>query len=258
MRFSILGPVEVMEKGDVLTPRAHKIRVLLAVLLVSRNRVVSADRLVGELWGEEPPRTALQALRVYVSQLRQMLAVHSGADPAPRLETCPPGYRLAVAPGAVDSLEFERLSDRGRRNMEQKMYDAAADDMREALALWRGPALMDVRTSQTLEAVAQRLEEVRIATLNRCIDVDIRLGRNEDAVAELRQLITVYPFHEGLHARLMIALWRSGRTSDALTVYRGLRQSLIEELGVEPNQQLQTVHRAVLSADHLTLDQYAL
>jgi DNA-binding SARP family transcriptional activator len=254
MQFCILGPVEVQQGIDVLTPRAHKIRVLLAVLLVSGNRVVSVDRLVSEVWGDKPPRTALQALRVYVSQLRQTLALHCGPELAPRLETCPPGYRLSVTPGSVDVLEFERLIDEGRRSMEREAYAQAAVSLRAALALWRGPALMDVQTSHTLEAAAQRLEELRTATLIRCIDADIRLGRTQEAVAELRHLVRVYPFHEGLHARLMIALSLSGRTSDALTVYRGLRQSLIRELGVEPNRQLQSVHQAVLAADQLTVD----
>jgi SARP family transcriptional regulator, regulator of embCAB operon len=258
MRFGILGPIEVTEDGATMTPRPQKIRILLARLLVGHNSVVSTNALISDLWGENPPRTALQALRVYISQIRHMLARSDGAEPPAELMTQPPGYRLKIRTEALDVMEFERLYDLGRRAADRGCHETAAEHLHGALALWRGPALLDVRKTATLEAAAVRLEEQWIAAVNRRVDVDLRLRRHQDVVAELRGLTASHPFNEGLHARLMVALYRSGRTSEALNVYRGLREALVDELGVEPHQQLQLVHQAVLTADHQTLEHHDL
>src|SRR5258708_440520 len=138
MHFGILGPVEVTDGAAQLTPSAHKLRVLLAVLLFGRNSVVSIDALIGELWGEDPPRTALQALRVYISQLRQLLARPKGGEPLACLVTRPPGYRLEICAEALDVLEFERLCEQGRRAADRQVYELASPQPRRALGLLRG------------------------------------------------------------------------------------------------------------------------
>lgn len=251
LRFQILGPVVARSRDQDVTPRAQKVRTLLATLLVHRNSVVSVDSLIGELWGEAPPRTALQALRVYVSQLRQSLDVGAPA----LLTTQPPGYRLEIGAGMLDLADWDRFCEGARHAQFEGNLELAGQLYRQALALWRGHALLDVRSGELLSGVALGLEDARIATIGRRIDIDLRLGRHLDVVAELRALTAQHKFDEGLHARLMIALHRSGRTIDALNVYGQARKALVEELGVEPSRQLQTVHRAVLSADYAALDQ---
>jgi DNA-binding SARP family transcriptional activator len=248
IRFRLLGPVEVVRGDRLVTPRARKVRILLAALLLRCNSPVSIDALIEILWGDAPPRTALQATRVYVSQLRQLLA---GPDPGPYpvLRTLPAGYRLDVDASMLDTLEFQQHSERARQLYREGSAEQAAEHYRSAIALWRGPALADVRTGSTLESAAVQLEEAYIAARERRIDIDLRLHRHRDLVAELSALIGEYPLNEGLHARLMIALYRTGRTSEALGVYRNLHHMLVEEIGVEPCPQLRLVHQAVLAAD---------
>jgi DNA-binding SARP family transcriptional activator len=255
--FSLLGPLEVSSAGnEILTPRAQKIRIVLAVLLARSNSVVPVSALISELWGESPPRTALQALRVYVSQLRNVLTALDTDQAGPLLVTHQPGYRLVIDPASLDILEFERRCEHGRRAASEGCFELAAQHYHRALSLWRGPALADVRGGPLLAGVALRLEEAWLAALARRIDLDLRLHRHLDLVAELRELTAEHPLNENFQARLMIALYRSGRTSEALAVYRGVRDSLVNELGVEPNVSLQRVHQAVLSSDNNALEHF--
>jgi DNA-binding SARP family transcriptional activator len=247
-RFVILGPLEVHDGHGVYTPSAHKPRVLLAILLVHRNRVVSVDSLVDELWGSAPPRTAVNALRVYISQLRRVIERLPAGWNRPVLVTREPGYRLQVDQELLDMSQFERLCAAGYAR-KQNHPELAIQYYAEALALWRGAALCDVQSAPLLRNVAQRLEETRIAALEHRIDLDMRLRRHAEAIAELRSLTAEYPLHEGVHARLMLALYLTGRTGEALETHRRLRSALIEELGVEPSRRLRLLHEAVLSAD---------
>lgn len=258
MRFDILGPMEVCDGRTRLTPQAAKIRTLLACLLVSANTAVGTDTLVTEIWGTNPPRTALHALRVYVFNIRQMIAAMSDDPDRPAVVTWPSGYSLELAPDMLDMLEFDRLCDEALRASAKQCYETATEKYRRALALWRGPALLDVSSGVLLNSAARRLEERRIAAVKARIDIDLRLRRHGDVVPELTELAARHPFNEGLHVRLMVALHGSGRTGDALTVYRGLRDSLVAELGVEPNPQLQRVHLAMLTADQQVLDRQEL
>jgi len=247
MRFAILGPVEFHDGAAFNTPRANKLRTLLATLLVRANTVVSVDALMNELWGTQTPPSALRALRVYVSQLRKMLAASDGSGDT--IVTQPPGYRLEVTPGSLDALDFEALCASAREAWTSGNSELAADEYRAALRLWRGPALADVRTGPVLSGAAMRLDEAWITAVERRIDADLRLGRHRDLVSELRGLVADHPMNEGLHARLMVALYRSGRTRDALEVYQVVRKHLMEELAVEPGAELRQIHRAVLQAD---------
>ena len=268
MEFRILGPLEVIgDNGRPISLPAPKVRALLALLLLNRNHVVPSDVLVDELWDEEPPATAAKTLQVYVSQLRKAL----GAD---RVETAQVGYRLRINAGEVDVDTFEQLVADGRP--------------REALALWRGPALVDFRGERFARAAAERLEEARLAAIEGRIDAELdagrhaplagidapfapayvarlqelRLhameswlaaqlacGRHAELIPELESLCAEHPLREGLRAQLMLALYRSGRQAEALEVYRSTRGRLAEELGLEPGEELRELEQAILRQD---------
>ena len=229
MEFRILGPLEVIgDSGRPISLPAPKVRALLALLLLNRNHVVPSDVLVDELWDEEPPATAAKTLQVYVSQLRKAL----GAD---RVETAQVGYRLRINAGEVDVDTFEQLVADGRP--------------REALALWRGPALVDFRGEHFARAAAERLEEARLAAIEGRIDAELDAGRHAALVGELEQLAEEHPLREGLRAQLMLALYRSGRQAEALEVYRSTRGRLAEELGLEPGEELRELEQAILRQD---------
>jgi SARP family transcriptional regulator, regulator of embCAB operon len=253
LRFSVLGPFEVFRGDRSITPQARKLRLLLATLVMRHGTVVSIESLIDELWGDNPPRTVVQALRVYVSQLRQLLSKGSGPG-EPLLLTQSPGYRLEINDSKLDAVEFDRHCRRAQLAQREGRAAAAVDSYRSALRLWKGNALVDVRSGPVLESAALWLEEARSAARERRIDLELQLRRHVDLVPELRSLTVQQPLNEGLHTLLMIALHRSGRPGEALNVYRGLRTALVRELGVEPGRSAQRVHHAMLTADHTALD----
>jgi DNA-binding SARP family transcriptional activator len=229
LEFRILGPLEVVDRGRTLALGGPRQRALLALLLMRANRVVSRDELIDDLWEDEAPEGARNALQYHVSRLRKALA------PNDVLVTREPGYMIRVAPGELDLLEFERLRDSAR--------DAPPEEaerlLRQALELWRGSA----------QAELAHLDELRVAALEQRIDAELDLGRHADVVAELEQLVRDQPLRERLRAQLMLALYRSGRQAEALDVYRQTRQTLIDELGIEPSPSLQELERAILRHD---------
>lgn len=251
MLFRVLGPLEVNSAAgaDALAPRAAKVRVVLATLLVRANEVVSADGLIDELWGGAPPRTAMTTLQVYVSQLRKLL---KDVDPElgrDALVTRSPGYLLRLGTGRLDLTVFEELHARGREAMERADHRAAADLQRQALALWRGPLLCDTPHGSLLHSMAVRLTEVRTAALEQRVRAELQLGRHRELLGELQALSTELPLHEDFHAHLMVALYRTGRQADALHVFGRLRQTLVDELGIEPGRRLQQLHGRILTGD---------
>jgi DNA-binding SARP family transcriptional activator len=255
VRFGILGPVELHICGQLSTPSARKPRTLLAILLVRANTTVSVDALIQELWGDNTTPTAVTALRVYVSQLRKLLTRSDGnaCNHGCAIVTTPSGYMLQAPPESLDTLAFEQFRRRGNEAWSAGKAEHAAREYHHALGLWRGPALADVSGTSPLVGVAARqLEENRIATLERRIDADLKLGRHRELIAEIRGVVAEYPMHEGPYARLMVAMHRSGRTSEALEVYRSARRLLTSELGVEPGLELQQIHQAVLRSDFVT------
>src|SRR5262245_22406686 len=200
MEFRILGPLEVADRGVSLELGGARQRAVLALLLTRPNEVVSTDRLIDELWGREPPRTALNTVQYYVSQLRKLLG-------ARRIVTRPPGYAIQVERGELDLERFERLLERG---------DAEA--LHEALALWRGPALADFAYESFAADEIARLEGLRILALEKRIDADLELGRHAELVGELERLVAQHPLRERLRGQLMLTLYRSGRQAEALAV----------------------------------------
>jgi DNA-binding SARP family transcriptional activator len=242
MEFRILGPLEVWDGPDPIRVGGPKVGALLAVLLLHPNEVVASDRLMDELWPDEERERAGAALRVNVSRLRKML-------PADVLMTRPPGYLVRVEPGQLDLERFERLGGEGRILLDRGHAAEAADRLREALSLWRGPALAEFTYETFAQPAIARLEEIRLATVELRIDAEIALGRHDNVIAELDALITAHPFRERLRIQLMTALYRAGRQADALRAYRDARLALTEELGIEPTPALRELEGAILRHD---------
>jgi predicted ATPase/DNA-binding SARP family transcriptional activator len=236
MQFRILGPIEVAD-GDSLVPLAGAQRSLLALLLLSANEVVSADRLIEELWGEEVPESGRAALQVRISQLRKALGRQGG-----RIATRAPGYLLHVDRDELDLYGFERMVDEAVR---AEPAEAAAK-LREALGLWRGPPLVDLSYEPFAQPAIRRLEELRLAAFEKRIDADLELGRQADLIGELRTQVEQYPLRERLHAQLMLALYRSGRQAEALAAYQSARRVLVEQLALEPTAPLRQLEQAIL------------
>ncbi|MFG3282486.1 BTAD domain-containing putative transcriptional regulator [Streptomyces sp. NPDC048111] len=254
MRFRILGPLEVAgdpgpSSAGLHTPGPGKIRVVLGALIARANEVVSVDSLIDELWGETPPRTALATLHVYVSQVRKCLATAAPRHGQDILHTRRPGYLLDVAPDELDLTVFERLHEQGRTASEAGEFARAAELLRGALELWRGPLLAGTAHGPLLESVAVRLHEARLAALELRIAADLHLGLHRELVPELAALVTEHPLREELHAQLMTALHLSERVPEALRAYARVRRTLIKELGVEPGPRLRALHQELLSAD---------
>jgi DNA-binding SARP family transcriptional activator len=239
MDFRILGPLEVVSEHDgPVALGGVKQRSLLAVLLLQANELVSSDRLIDRLWGATPPVTAAKSVQVYVSRLRKVLGEG-------RLATHGRGYVLRVEPSELDLARFERLAGEARRTTPE----AAARKLREALSLWRGPALADLAYEPFAQPEIARLEELRVAALEQRIDADLALGRHAELVGELEALIARHPLREGLRGQLMLALYRSARQAEALDAYRAARRELSEELGLEPSERLSLLEQAILRHD---------
>src|SRR5262245_36393397 len=239
MEFRILGPLEVVEGGRPLTLGGPRQRALLAILLTRANEVVSNDRLIDELWGARPPRTGTNALQYHVSQLRKTLG------PGDAIVTRESGYLIRVAPDELDLIRFEQLVEEARR----APADQAARLLHDALDLWRGPALADLASEPFAQAEILRLEELRLAALELRIETDLALGRHRELVGDLEVLVHEHPLRERPRAQLMLALYRSGRQAEALDVYREGRRLLVDELGIEPGLELQTLEKAILRHD---------
>jgi WD40 repeat protein/DNA-binding SARP family transcriptional activator len=243
MEFRILGPLEVVSDGAVLSLGGVKPRVVLAVLLLDANEVVSTERLALALWGQEAPAGAIRTAQVHVSRLRKALG---GAG---MLETMPGGYRLRVSPEQVDVERFERLAADGQRALAAGDGKHAATMLREALALWRGPPLADLGFRPFAQAAIRRLEEQRLSVLEARVEADLAAGCHGALVIELQQLVDTYPARERLAGLLMLALYRCGRQVDALDAYQRARRALVEAFGVEPGPALLGLHDAILHQD---------
>jgi DNA-binding SARP family transcriptional activator len=242
MEFRILGPLEVWDGGCEVSLGGRKPRALLAVLLLHPNEMVAADRLIDELWGEEAPERAAAALRVNVSRLRKAL-------PQAVLTTRSPGYVLRVEPDALDLHRFERLVDEGRGLLARGLAVDASARLRDALSLWRGPALADFVYESFAQTAIPRLEEIRLAAVELRIDADLVLGRHDELVGELEALVAEHPLRERLRRYLMTALYRSGRQAEALDGYQDARRRFVDELGIDPSPALQELERAILRQD---------
>ncbi|MEV0637562.1 AfsR/SARP family transcriptional regulator [Streptomyces sp. NPDC050619] len=252
MQISLLGPLSVTLNGTDVTPTAPKPRRILALLAASANQVVRNEQLIEEVWEDRPPCSVATTLQTYIYQLRKSLRLTAGPalGQAPEeLRTYTGGYMLTLPPQDLDSLRFEERAQQGRAQLSVGEVDRAAHTLREALQLWRGPAMVDMNPGPVLVSEALRLEELRKSVLELRIAVDLRLGYHHELLAELIKLAASQPTHEGFQAKLMIALYRAGRRSEALQVYHQTRESLVKELGVDPCGMLQRLHHAILTGD---------
>lgn len=247
-RFKVLGTLRVTNGDRDCTPTPPKMRSVLALLLLSANRVIQMDSLIEELWGDSSPRSAVTTVQTYIYHLRRLFAAERCDPPGGQLLlTKQGGYLFQIEADQVDAKIFERLVQQGRRLLEENRPEASAAILEEALAMWTGPALADVSAGNLLQAHAIHLEERRINALELRIEADIRLGRERELIAELRSLVCSHPLNEWFHGQLIQVLGHSGRRSEALHAYQSLRTILREELGVDPSPELQKLQHRLLS-----------
>jgi SARP family transcriptional regulator, regulator of embCAB operon len=253
MSVQLLGPFAAWMGQRAVTPSAAKQSQILALLALNAGRVVTVATLAEELWGDAPPRSSATTLQTYVLHLRNRLAAAvPGGGTREYLGTRHSGY-LLDAGCQTDVEEFSRLARFGRQAAEAADHRAASDLLGRALALWRGPVLVDVPLGRVLELEATSLEATRLGVLERRIEADLALRRHADLVGELTVLVARNPMNENFCALLMTALYRAGHAGRALESYRRLRTVLNNELGLEPCPRLQQLQQAVLSGD-LALD----
>ncbi|GAA0538161.1 hypothetical protein GCM10010172_19320 [Paractinoplanes ferrugineus] len=257
--IGILGPLQIRCGGrEARLPQA-KLRLLLTTLILRENRVISNDALIQGLWGEAPPPTALRALRVYISQLRKFFAVLGVDEEQCTIITQPPGYRLIVPWGSLDRHHFDEFRRRAKDSAEGGDIAGATGCYRSALELCRGRALADVRgESALIESSALWLDETRLSVALRYVDLQLQMSQHLDMISELTMLANDHPFNEGVHSRLMIALYRSGRTGDALAVFRTIRSLLVDELGTDPGPEIRRVQQMILSAEPIAHQEHDL
>ncbi|HUQ77354.1 MAG TPA: BTAD domain-containing putative transcriptional regulator [Patescibacteria group bacterium] len=240
MEFRVLGPLEAVDDGRSLVLGGPRQRALLAYLVLEANRVVSTDRLIDRIWGDEPPEAARQALFAYISRLRKLLG-------AGRIQARPPGYILRAERDEVDALRFADLIAEAHRLSDDR--DAAATRLSEALELWRGTPLSDLAHYEALRPAIAGLEEMHAAALEDRIQAQIDRGRHREALPVLEALIGEHPLRERLWSQLIVALYRSGRQADALGAFHRARRILAEELGIDPSRELRRLHEQVLQQD---------
>jgi DNA-binding SARP family transcriptional activator len=249
--FSILGSLTAeLRSADPLAPPTVldtgplKQSLLLAILLCRANAVVSVEELVDGLWWEGPPRTAHKNVQVYISHIRKLLAADGRRG---RLLYRPSGYQLVLNAAEVDALRFEDLSREGRLALRGGNASAAADAMRQALGLWRGPALADLQVSPALREEAARLDDRRLAAYEDWFEAELLLGNHVEVLAEIDSVVRSHPLRERLRSHQLTALYRGGRQAEALAEYDNLRQLLTSELGLDPSPALRQLYQGILS-----------
>ena len=249
IEFRLLGPLEVWRGGQPLPVGGAKPRALLALLLLHADQVVSTDALIDALWGERPPASAANALQAHVSALRRALERHRGTSGANRLLiTRAPGYLLRLSGQVFDVVRFERLVDDARAAMPAQPQ-VAVSRFRDALGLWRGPALADFVFEPFARADAARLEDMRLGALEDCLECELALGNHAGVIAELERLAGEHPLRERLVWLLMLALYRCGRQAQASGLFQSTRSALVEELGMEPGPALRQLLQQILEQD---------
>src|SRR5262252_8990045 len=242
MRVRVLGPLHVEDGGRPITIGGVRQRAVLADLVLHTNEVVPSEQLLVELWGEDSPPGAANALQAAISRLRRVL-------PAGRLITTAPGYMLRVFPAELDAAQFEQLIFEGRDALAADAAAEAVQLLDQAMTLWRGPPLADFRYEPFAQAEIARLEELQLACLEERNEANLALGSAGALTAELGRMVADHPLRERLRGQLMLALYRSGRQAEALEAYRQFRSTLLDELGLEPSSALRELQAAILRHD---------
>src|SRR6202035_588748 len=239
MHARILGPFQLDEGGRTIPMGGTRQRAVLVSLLLRVNEVVPSEQLLMDLWGEDASLSAANSLQAAISRLRRVL-------PPGRLNTRAPGYLLRIFPEELDVSQFEQLLSEGREALTTGAAEQAARTLRQALSLWQGPALADFRYEPFAQAEIVRLEELHLTCLEERVEADLARGLTGVLVAELRRLVSEHPLRERLRGQLMLALYRDGRQTEALEVYREFRGVLRDELGLDPSPQLRELETAIL------------
>ena len=248
MRFNLLGPLEVEQHGAAVPITGYSQRATLAFLLLHANEAVAVSRLTKALWEDRPPpTTAKKVLQNAVAGLRGVL-IRGGESRAATLLTHAPGYRLQLDPGQIDVTRFDRLVEHGRAELTAGLYERAAESLREALALWRGPALADLAEEGVHWPELTTMRNTHKAVLEDRMTAELALGRHHEVVAELESALGLDPVRERLCSLLMLALYRCGRQAEALDVYRRTRSALVE-VGLDPGRRLRELEQAILDHD---------
>ncbi|WP_165964452.1 AfsR/SARP family transcriptional regulator [Actinomadura sp. KC216] len=242
--FAYLGPLELRAHGRVDRIAGRKQRQVLSALLIRHGQIVSVAELCDELWPDEPPKGAENAVQAHIARLRRLLRDRSGQRPV--LLTRDPGYRLDVRPDRIDAVRFQELCGEARRHGPDGTSQALTL-YREALGLWRGPALQNVPPGPIRDAEAARLDRMKTLVSTRVIDIHLsERHRPEEIIPVIEDLISYNPLHERLYAQLMVALDRAGRPEEALEIYQDIRQRMAHELGLPPSPALDRRMHSIL------------
>lgn len=244
MHFGLLGQLEVREGSDTIAVSGVRQQTILALMLLSANRMVPVHRMVEAVWRDRPPATSIDQIYICISSLRRRLC---GSN-APVIETGRSGYALHVDDDQVDVTRFTALVATGTAHARAGRLAESVQTLRSALGLWRDAALEGL-DSHLLRAPARRLDESRLAVFQDCLDLELRIGHHRRVVSELREAVELHPLHERLHLQLMVALLQSGRRAEALGVHRQIAVNLREEQGLDPGPELQAAQNAILAGD---------
>jgi DNA-binding SARP family transcriptional activator len=242
LEFRILGPLEVVGDEGPISLGGPKQRATLAILLLDANRVVSVERLADDLYSGAAPVTAVTQVQRQISELRKALG-------ASTIETRAPGYVIRLAPEELDLKRFEHRAEEATRALATGDARTATRLLADALDVWRGPPLADLAHEPFAQIPIERLEEIRLAALEQRVDAELALGGHTRVVGELEELVAKHPLREHFYGQLMLALYRSGRQAEALSVYRSAREKLVEEFGIEPTSALRELERAILTQE---------
>jgi len=253
MQFNVLGPLQVVAHGQPIPLGGVRQRATLGFLLLHRNQLVPVSKLMVALWPGPVPATARQILHNAIHRLRTILS-DAGKPSSVDLLTHNSGYIFQVDPDRVDLARFESTADRGRAELAAGRWQQAAATFRDALDHWHGPALADLVEEGVAWPELTALQSARMSVLEKRIDVDLALRRHDEVIAELEFLVETEPLRERVCARLMRALYQTGRQADALRFYRRTRSALVDQAGLEPGPQLRELERAILNHDRRLLD----
>lgn len=252
VEFGVLGPLLMRSGKSSCVPTAPKGRQLLALLMINANQVVPVDACIDELWQSHPPKSAISTLQTYVLQIRRLLR-SSTADDREVLVTHNRSYQLHVPDEEFDRARFEALVGQAHEATSGGDDQRAALLFDDALGLWRGPALVDVPDGPVTSRYRLELEETRFGVREQRIEACLRLGRHTELLDELHTLTQSHPLHENTHAQLMLALYRSGRPELAIEQFHGLRERLLDQVGLDPMPRTQRLYEAIVAADPMLM-----
>lgn len=249
VEFRVLGELQLLVDGIDRGPSAPKVRQVLALLLAKANHVVQAESIIAEVWDGEPPASASTTTQTYIYQLRKLFAEHGvRAEQGDALTTRGNGYHLALDPTSLDENVFRDGVERGRRLLEEGRHRDASTALRQALQGWSSTPFSGVEKGRLLQGHTVNLEELHQRAVELRIEAEMSAGQHRELIGELRMLVTEQPLNEWLHGKLMQALGRAGRRSEALTVYQSMRRLLDSELGLRPSAETRQLQAELLNA----------